>query len=156
MCCVAVIVENQVGVSSTALQPTLNFHLLLLQDGGYHALGRRAIGVCRRRRDVRFAFQTFAELLVGPTHVSAQQLWASGGSSTAGRKFAVEYVYGRLGARDSKTISEELTSSALFSTPDDAVPAATDEPEIFVFNAAQMAALKRRAEAGEPKPPASV
>lgn len=40
------------------------------------------------------------------------QLWAPGGS-TASRKFAAEYVYGRLGARDSKTISEDLTGEQL-------------------------------------------
>ncbi|HET7442582.1 MAG TPA: GWxTD domain-containing protein [Terriglobales bacterium] len=38
------------------------------------------------------------------------QLWAPGGSSSAGRKFAAEYTYGRLGARDSKTLSEEFTA----------------------------------------------
>ena len=36
------------------------------------------------------------------------QLWAPGGSG-AGRKFAADYVYGRLGAGDSKTISEEFS-----------------------------------------------
>lgn len=41
------------------------------------------------------------------------QLWAPGGSSSAGRKFAADYVYGRLGARDSKTISEEFTAEQL-------------------------------------------
>ncbi len=41
------------------------------------------------------------------------QLWAPGGSSSAGRKFAAEYTYGRLGARDSKTVSEELSAEQL-------------------------------------------
>ena len=41
------------------------------------------------------------------------QLWAPGDSSGAGRKFAAEYMYGRLGARDSKTVSEELSTEQL-------------------------------------------
>lgn len=41
------------------------------------------------------------------------QLWAPGESSSTGRKFAAEYVYGRLGAGDSKTISEEFTAEQL-------------------------------------------
>ena len=74
----AIVVQNQVGMSARAVEPALDSSLRLCNRGAHRVLSGGAVGVSRRAGDVAFLLQTLAQLLIGLPNMLAQNVSAGG------------------------------------------------------------------------------
>src|SRR4029077_7000535 len=74
----AIVVQNQVGMSARAVEPALDSSLRLCNRGAHRVLSGGAVRVCRRAGDVAFLVQTLAQLRIGLRHMLAQNVSAGG------------------------------------------------------------------------------
>ena len=75
---IAVIVDDKVGVSAVAVEPAVDFRLILLESNTHGEFGSGAVGVGRSGRDVALVAQALAKLVVGASNVFLESV-ASGG-----------------------------------------------------------------------------
>src|ERR1039458_2991941 len=74
----AVIVQHQGGMSTRAAEPALDSVLRFCDRGAHGMLSGRAVGVGRRAGNAAFPLQALAQLIVGLSHMLAQNVSAGG------------------------------------------------------------------------------
>src|SRR5882762_8577360 len=74
----AIVVQNQIGMSPWAVEPVLDSFLRLCDCRAHCMLGSRAVRVSRCAGDMALPLQTLAQLLIGLPHMLAQNMAAGG------------------------------------------------------------------------------